>query len=162
MDQEYVNPTRFLSSCCTFRSKQKWLEKACNRVAKRTTMTQNSPNFDFFDPTGMGKQFRDASLDAYAKMMVELVNTEAYAEASGAMLDAWLSSSAPFRQVMEHVMTQTLAQLKLASRDEIHSVAQRLTNVELRLDDLDAKLDMLLRAIQSIASTATAKSSHTE
>lgn len=125
-------------------------------------MTQNSSKFDFFDPTGMGKQFRDASLDAYAKMMVELVNSEAYAEATGAMLDAWLGSSAPFRQVMEHVMTQTLAQLKLASRDEIHSVAQRLTNIELRLDDLDAKLDTLLRAIQPIASPATAKSSHTE
>lgn len=122
-------------------------------------MTQSSSKFDFFDPTGMGKQLRDASLDAYAKMMVELVNTEAYAESTGALLDAWLGSSAPFRQAMENIMTQTLAQLKLASRDEVLSVAQRLTNVELRLDDLDAKLDSLLRAVQQIAASVPAKPS---
>jgi len=108
-------------------------------------MSDKDSGFDIFDPTGMGKKMRDASLDAYAKMMVELVNTDAYAESTGAMLDSWLSSSAPFRQAMENAMRQSLANLKLAGRDDITSLAERLTNIEMRLDDMDAKLDEALR-----------------
>ena len=38
-------------------------------------------------------------------------------------------------------MSQTLANLNMASRDDITRLAERLTNIEVRLDDLDAKLD---------------------
>jgi hypothetical protein len=34
-------------------------------------------------------------------MMIQLVNNDAYAQASGTMLDAWLTSSAPFRKAVE-------------------------------------------------------------
>jgi hypothetical protein len=111
-------------------------------------MSQPNNNFDLFDPTGMVKSFRDAGLDAWAKSMVELVNTEAYAEANGTMLDAWLSSSAPFRNAMESAMRQALASLNLPSRDEVSGLAERLTNIEIRLDDLDAKLDEALLSIR--------------
>ena len=50
-------------------------------------MGSNNDDFDVFDPTGVFKQMRDAGLDNWSKSMVELVNTEAYAEASGKMLD---------------------------------------------------------------------------
>ena len=108
-------------------------------------MSENN-DFNPFDPTGMLKQMRDTGLDAYAKMMVEMVNTEAYAEAQGAMLDAWLANSAPFRKAMESSMSQTMASLNLPSRDDISRLAERLTNIEMRLDDMDAKLDETLRA----------------
>ena len=101
----------------------------------------NLDNNNPFDPTGMFKDFRDSSMSAWAKMMVDLVNTDAYAEATGSMLDAWLTSSGPFRQVMENSMTQTLANLNLPTRDDVTRLAERLTNIEMRLDDLDAKLD---------------------
>ena len=108
-------------------------------------MSENNSDFNPFDPTGMLKQMRDTGLDAYAKMMVELVNTEAYAEAQGAMLDAWLSNSAPFRKAMESATSQNLASMNMPSRDDITRLAERLTNIEMRLDDMDAKLDEALR-----------------
>jgi hypothetical protein len=103
----------------------------------------DSEPIDLFDPTGMFKGVRDASMGAWAKMMVELVNSEAYAQASAQMLDSWLCGSAPFRSVMESVMTQSLANLNLPSRDEITRLAQRLTHIELKLDDLDAAITEL-------------------
>ncbi|MGI9429473.1 MAG: hypothetical protein ACR2NM_12500 [Bythopirellula sp.] len=97
--------------------------------------------FNPFDPTGMFKEMRDTNMDAWAKMMVEIVNTDAYSEATGKMLDAWLSSSAPFRKAMDKSMTMALANLHLPSIEDFARLSERLTNIEMRLDDLDAKLD---------------------
>jgi hypothetical protein len=115
-------------------------------------MSQGSENFNVFDPTGMVKSMRDASLDSWAKMMVQLVNTDSYAEASGRMLDAWLTSSGPFRKALDSSIKHSLANLNLPSRDEVTRIAERLTNIEVRLDDLDAKLDEFLRAANKNAS----------
>ena len=82
-----------------------------------------------------------AGMDAWSKMMIQLVNTEAYAQATGAMLDAWLTTSAPFRKAIEATMTQVLTQLNMPTRSDVTSLAERLTNIEMRLDDLEAKLD---------------------
>jgi hypothetical protein len=109
-------------------------------------MSQNNSEFDIFDPTGMLKTMRNENMDAWAKMMVKLVNTDAYADATGKMLDLWLSNSAPFRKLLDGAMAQTLAKLSMPSRDDVTRLAERLTNIEMRLDDLDAKLDEFLRA----------------
>lgn len=117
--------------------------------AERDNMSNTNGGFNPFDPTGLLKGMRDSNMDAWAKMMVELVNTDAYAESTGAMLDAWLTASGPFQKVMEDSMTKTLAQLNLPSRDDVTRIAERLTNIEMRLDDLDAKLDESLRPSHS-------------
>ena len=111
-------------------------------------MTNTNGNFNPFDPSGMFKGMRDANMDAWSKMMIELVNTDAYAEATGAMLNTWLTTSGPFRKVMEDSMAKTLEQLNMPSRDDLTRMAERLTNLEMRLDDLDAKLDEALRPSQ--------------
>lgn len=105
----------------------------------------NKERVDPFDPTGMFKDMRDASMSAWAKSMIDMVNTDAYAEASGSMLDSWLANSGPFRHAIEKSMAQSLSTLNLPSRDDITRLAERLTNIEMRLDDLDAKLDETLR-----------------
>lgn len=105
------------------------------------SQSQDNKTFDPFDPTGMLKQMRDANVDSWSKVMTDFVNTEAYAESTGAMLDAWLTSSGPFRKAMESSMSQAMAQLNLPTRDDITRLAERLTNIEMRLDDLDARLD---------------------
>lgn len=99
-----------------------------------------------FDPTGMFKNMREAGMDAWSKMMVQLVNSEGYAKANSAMMDAWLSSSAPFRKAVESTMTQVLTQLNMPTRSDVTSLGERLTNIEMRLDDLEAKLDESQRA----------------
>ncbi len=57
------------------------------------------------------------------------------------MLNAWLATSLPFRKAMETAVNQSLAAMNIASRDDYARLAERLKNIEMRLDDLDAKLD---------------------
>jgi hypothetical protein len=115
-------------------------------------MSQKNENGSPFDPIGMLKSMRDASLEGWSKMMIQLVNTDAYAQASGAMMDAWLTTSTPFRKAIETTMTQVLTQLNMPMRSDITSLAERLTNIELRLDDMEAKLDDMQRAARKTAS----------
>jgi hypothetical protein len=104
-------------------------------------MSQDNEAFNPFDPMGVLKNMRTTSLDAWSKMMIQLVNTDAYAQATGVMLDAWLTSSTPFRKALEATMTQVLTNLNLPTRTDVTSLAERLTNIEMRLDDLEARLE---------------------
>jgi len=110
-------------------------------------VSQNIDNTNPFDPTGMWRGMRDANLDTWSKMMIQLVNSEAYAQATGTVLDAWLTTSAPFRKAMETTMTQVLTQLNMPTRTDVTNLAERLTNLEMRLDDLDAKLNEIQRGV---------------
>ncbi|MGF1581052.1 MAG: hypothetical protein ACFCD0_16935 [Gemmataceae bacterium] len=103
-------------------------------------MSQTNDKFNPFDPTGMLKEMQDSNMTAWANMMTQLVHNKAYAEATGAMLDLWLTTSAPFRKTIETVMTKALTELNLPTRDSIDALAQRLTNIEMRLDDLEAAM----------------------
>lgn len=98
------------------------------------------------DPFGVFEPFRDmrdAYLDSMSKMMTDAVNTESYAQASGAMLDYYLAVSAPFREAIEKSLLQALQQLSLPSREEFALLAERFTNLEMLVDDLDKKLDRI-------------------
>src|SRR3984893_1167872 len=95
------------------------------------------------DPFEQFRSMRDTYLDGMAKVMVEAVNTEAYAQASGAMLENSLTISAPFREAIEKSMLQVLQQLSMPSRQDFTTLADRFTNLEMRLDDMDAKLDRI-------------------
>lgn len=102
---------------------------------------KQATNGDGFDPMAAFREMRDTYLEACAKAMVETVNSEVYAKASGTMLDSCLSASAPFREATEKAMLQALQQLSMPSRADFISLAERFTNVEMRLDDIDAKLE---------------------
>jgi polyhydroxyalkanoate synthesis regulator phasin len=85
---------------------------------------------------------RDQTMESWSKAMIEAVNTDAFAQSIGSQLDNY-TVSAPFRKGMETTMTQVLEQLNMPSRSDVTRLAERLTNIEMRLDDLDAKLDYL-------------------
>jgi len=99
------------------------------------------PDEQVFDPFGAWKNMRDSGMDAWSKMMIQLVNTEAYAQATSTMLDTWLTTSTPFRKAIESTMTQVLTQLNMPMRSDVTGLGERLTHIEMRLDDLEAKLD---------------------
>jgi hypothetical protein len=99
---------------------------------------------------------RDAYLDAFSKVMIDSVNTEEYAKASGAMLDGCMTVLGPTREVLEKAMVVALENLSLPSRQQVVSLAERFTNVEMRLDDIDAKLDRLIELLSSNKPLATA------
>ncbi len=120
-------------------------------------MSQKNDNGNPFDPTGMLKSMRDASMETWSKMMIQLVKTDAYSQATGAMMDAWLTTSAPFRKALETTMTQVLTQLNMPTRGDVTNLAERLTNIELRLDDMEAKLDEAQRAARKAVAAAKPK-----
>jgi len=99
------------------------------------------------DPMEPWREVRNIYMDAWGKTMVDMVTTEAYAQATGAMLDTYLTVSAPFREAVEKAMLKTLEQLAMPSKADVVSIAERMTNIEMRLDDLDAKLDNIQRLI---------------
>lgn len=115
------------------------------------TETEQRPPYDPFEPF---RGMRDAYLEGLSKAMIEVVNTESYAQATGAMLDCYLTASTPFREALEKSMQQSMQQLSLPSRQEVANLAERFTNVEMRLDDIDAKLDSLVKEFASMRQTA--------
>lgn len=104
-------------------------------------MTQ--PNNPPFDPFGAWTSMRDAYMETLSKQMIDMVSSEEYARATGAFLDNYLAVSEPFRRTIEKAMAQVLAGLNMPTRQDVVSLAERLTNIEMRLDDLDAKLDAI-------------------
>jgi hypothetical protein len=114
------------------------------------------------DPFEQFRSMRDAYLDSMAKVMVDAVNTEGYAQATGAMLENSLTVSAPFREAMEKSMLQVLQQLSMPSRQDFSALADRFTNLEMRLDDIDAKLDRIEKQTQAspVPKKAPAQTSH--
>jgi len=96
---------------------------------------------------------RDISLETWSKLMIDLFNSEEYSQATSQWLDAYLTLSQPFQRVLETTMTQALSGLNMPTRTDVTSLAERMTNVEMRLDDLDAKLDVILHALQTLAAS---------
>ena len=71
------------------------------------------------------------------------MNSEAYAQASGTMLETYLAASSPFRDAQKKLMVSALEQLNMPSRADFVSLAERLANLEMFLDDMDAKLSQI-------------------
>jgi hypothetical protein len=107
-------------------------------------MSVEQENGKPIDPFEMLREVRDKYLDSMSKLMISAVNSEEYAQATGAMLDGYLTLSAPVREAIDKAMVLTLEQLSLPSRQQIAALAERFTNIEMRLDDLDAKLDRIV------------------
>ena len=109
------------------------------------TNEQQAKTFDPFEPF---REVRDAYLEAMSKTMIDAVNSEAYAKATGAMLDWSLTAAEPFRDGMEKAVLHAMQQLSFPSRQEVSALAERFTNLELRVDDMDAKLDRIMSLLE--------------
>ncbi len=97
------------------------------------------------------KSMRDASLESWSKMMIDMVNSDEYGQATGQWLNTYLTLSQPYQRIIDTMMTQVLAVLNMPMRTDITNLAERLTNIETRLDDQDAKLDDILSAIKKVS-----------
>jgi hypothetical protein len=100
------------------------------------------------DPMEKFRELRDAYLDVWSKNLIEAVNTEGYAQASGAALDSYLSAAAPYKEAAEQAMLRTLQQLNMPTSVDFASLAGRFTNLEMQLDDMAAKLDRIDKALK--------------
>jgi hypothetical protein len=96
------------------------------------------------DPFEAFRRMRDTYHEGMSKAMIDAVNSEEYAQATGTLLNDYLTLSAPFRQAMDKAMIMALEQFSLPSRQQVMALAERFSNFEMRLDDMDAKLDRLV------------------
>jgi hypothetical protein len=125
-------------------------------------MSQTNDTFNPFDPTGVLKEMRNANLESWSKMMIQLVNSDAYACATGALLDAWLTNSMPYRKATEAALTQALNNCQMPTRADVIRLAERLTQIETRLDDLEAKLEEVARPARKHANGPRSKANPAE
>jgi polyhydroxyalkanoic acid synthase PhaR subunit len=112
-------------------------------------MKQQSDTPNPLDPFGTLRTMRDASLDTWSKILIDVVNSDAYAQATARWLDTYLTVSKPFQQAIESTTTRALTSFNMPTRDDVISIAGRMTNIEMRLDDLDARLDDIQRAVSA-------------
>lgn len=103
------------------------------------------------DPLEQWRELRDTYIDIWAKATGEAVNSEAYAQASGTMLETYLAASSPFRDAQKKLMVSALEQLNMPSRADFISLAERLANLEMLLDDMDAKLSQIYQLATAAA-----------
>jgi hypothetical protein len=106
------------------------------------------------DPFEAFRGMRDQYLEGMSKVMIDAVNSEEYAQATGAMLNSYLTISAPFREALDKAMLMALEQFSLPSRQQVAALAERFTNIEMKLDDIDAKLDRILESSSASQSSA--------
>lgn len=109
------------------------------------------------DPLGQLREVRDSYLGIWAKALGEVVNSDAYSQVSGVLLETALTTSSPIRDAQKKVMISALEQLNMPSRADFVSLAERLSNLELLLDDMDAKLSKVLQLASSSASQPAPK-----
>ena len=103
------------------------------------------------DPFGTLRAMRDVNLESWSKMMIDLVNSDEYSQATAQWLDTYLSMSQPLQRIIDMTMTRVLTGLHMPLRTDVTSLAEGLTNLEIRLDDQDAKLDDILRMLQALS-----------
>lgn len=113
------------------------------------------------DPAEFFKQYCGGMEESWSKIWNEFLSSPAYAQASGSMMDAFLSS----QQAVQSNLKKTLENLNIPSKDDVARVAfqvvqteQKVSEVqkELRqLQSLEAKLDLVLTEIKSLKQIKT-------
>lgn len=99
------------------------------------------------DPLDPWRIFREATIAAWSNVLADQPDGAATTQALSAYIDTYLASTTPFREAVERYLRAALPQISLPSRDDVIDLAQRIVSLELRLDDLDAKTDRILRAV---------------
>jgi uncharacterized membrane protein YjjP (DUF1212 family) len=97
-------------------------------------------------PVKLMRDVRDAGMDAWAKLMLRLTSSHEYQRIQGFVFKPALLAIAMFRKTSESTMGGVLGNLNMPSREEVLQISQRLTHIEMALDDLAAGLDQLRRS----------------
>ena len=101
---------------------------------------------DPLDPLTAARKMRDAGFDSWAKATQQITSSEEYARAMNALSQPGLLATALLRKVVEKAMVQFLARLNLPSRADVSAISQRLTRIEMVLDDLGVAVESLRAA----------------
>jgi hypothetical protein len=101
------------------------------------------------DPFAHMVKLYDTWSKAWAQAMSEAVSSKSFAESMGQQIEGSLEALSLVRKQTNDIMAQYLRQMNLPTRDEVISLATRLTKVEMAIDDIDAKLDQVLDLLKA-------------
>jgi BMFP domain-containing protein YqiC len=101
---------------------------------------------DPFDPLETARRMRDSGFESWAKATQQITSSTPYARAMNALSQPGLLATALLRKAVEKAMVQLLARLSLPSREDVSAISQRLTRIEMVLDDLGAAVESLRAA----------------
>ncbi len=88
---------------------------------------------------------RDSGMEDLAKVTLAWTSSDAYQAFNAAISKPALLTAAMVRKATETAMADMLARLNLPSREDVLALSQRLTRIEMALDDLAAGMDQLRR-----------------
>jgi hypothetical protein len=108
-----------------------------------------SKKIDAIDPFGFWQTMKENNLEIWSKVIIELMNNEAYRKATAIMLNNYLTASIPFRQTLENAVEQTLSSLNIPNQKDFISVAERLVNIEIKLDKITSDLELIKKSTQT-------------
>src|SRR3954471_3235078 len=94
-----------------------------------------------FDVIGQLRKMRDQGMDTWAKAAIRFTSSDRYQRMTGVLAQPGLLATALVRNSTEKAMSDLLARLNMPSREEVLSLSQRLTRIEVVLDDLSAAVD---------------------
>jgi hypothetical protein len=101
------------------------------------------------DPFKEWVRFWEGWTKAWSDPMSDAVTSKGFAESMGQQLEGALEATAMMRQQMGGVMQQVLQQMSLPTRQDVVRLAERLTHMEMRLDDLDASIGEILDLLKA-------------
>jgi polyhydroxyalkanoate synthesis regulator phasin len=113
-------------------------------------MSEQKPEKPELDPAAPMVQFFDAMMKSWAGAMSEMTTSKSFADSMSQQMQGNLEAVALMRRQASELMEQYLQQMSLPSRKEVLSLAERLTRIEMHLDDLEAKLDETLDGLKSL------------
>lgn len=90
------------------------------------------------------EQFRDIWLSSANEAFKQVMSTSAFAQANGQLVESIME----LQQDVDEVTQDTLAQMGMATQDDVQEVGKRLVELERRQHDVEQKLDRVLDALE--------------
>ncbi len=113
-------------------------------------MSDEKPEKPDIDPFAQMIQFYDSISKSWASAMSDAVASKSFAESMSEQMEGNLEAMSFMRKQFGEFMEQYLQQMNLPTRKEVITMSERLTKLEMAMDDLDAKLDEILDILKTI------------
>ena len=101
------------------------------------------------DPFSQMLQFYDDWTKTWSGAASEMASSKSFADSMAQQLESSLSTAQLMRRQMGELMEQSMQQMSLPTRKDILSIAERMTGIEIRLDDVEAKVDEILDLLKA-------------
>ena len=118
------------------RAYEVWMDAAEQMFERSTDVAQGED----VDPG----EFRDLWLQSANEAFKEVMSTSAFASANGQLVEVLME----MQQEVDDLTQETLANVGMATRDDVQEVGERLVELERRQHAVEDKLDRILDAIE--------------